>query len=117
MVSVRQTLIEIGWKQPQSPIQTDNSTLTGVVKKPSSNEKEKPWTCVSIGYDAANRKANFDFIGPLVTSIGETIAQSTIYQFTIQLTNHFFLDVSIYSKDSKTTKKIINISLSLDYVF
>ena len=40
MVPVCQTLIEMGWKQHQSPIQTDNSRLTGVVKKPSSNEKE-----------------------------------------------------------------------------
>ena len=104
-VPVRQTLIEMGWKQPQSPIQTDNSTLTGVVKKPSSNEKEKPWTCVSIGYGAANRKANFDFIGTQVTSIGETIAQITISQFTIQLTNHFSWICQYIQKIAKQQRK------------
>ena len=33
MVPVRQTLIEMGWKQPLSPIQTNNSTAAGVVNK------------------------------------------------------------------------------------
>ena len=33
MVPIRQTLIEMGWKQPQSPIQTDNSTSSVVVNK------------------------------------------------------------------------------------
>ena len=40
-VPVRQTLIEMGWKQPQSPIQTDNSTLTGVVNKTIIQQKRK----------------------------------------------------------------------------
>ena len=39
MVPVLQTIIGMGWKQPQSPIQTDNSTAARVVKKPQSKEK------------------------------------------------------------------------------
>ena len=31
MVPLRQTLIEMGWPQPKSPIQTDNTTAEGVV--------------------------------------------------------------------------------------
>jgi hypothetical protein len=31
MIPHRQTLIDMGWPQPQSPIQTDNSTAAGVV--------------------------------------------------------------------------------------
>jgi hypothetical protein len=34
MVPHQQILIDIGWLQPQSPIQTDNSTAVGVTNKP-----------------------------------------------------------------------------------
>jgi hypothetical protein len=33
MIPHRQTLITMGWPQPKSPIQTDNSTAAGVTKK------------------------------------------------------------------------------------
>jgi len=33
MISHRQTLISMGWPQPKSPIQTDNSTTLGVTNK------------------------------------------------------------------------------------
>jgi hypothetical protein len=33
MIPHRQTLIAIGWPQPKSPIQTDNSIATGVTNK------------------------------------------------------------------------------------
>ncbi len=33
MIPHRQTLIEMGWPQPKSPIQTDNSTAAGVTNK------------------------------------------------------------------------------------
>ena len=41
MVPIRQTLIEIGWKQPPSPIQTDNSTAAGFVNKTIIQQKSK----------------------------------------------------------------------------
>ena len=41
MVPISQTLIEMGWKQPPSPIQTDNSTATGVVNKTIIQQKVK----------------------------------------------------------------------------
>jgi hypothetical protein len=33
MIPHRQTLISMGWPEPKSPIQTDNSTATGVTNK------------------------------------------------------------------------------------
>ena len=33
MILYRQTLIAMGWPQPKSPIQTDNSTAAGVTNK------------------------------------------------------------------------------------
>ena len=41
MIPVCQTLIEMGWKQPPSPIQTDNSTAAGVVNKTIIQRKRK----------------------------------------------------------------------------
>jgi hypothetical protein len=33
MIPHRQTIISMGWPQPKSPIQTDNSTTSGVTNK------------------------------------------------------------------------------------
>jgi hypothetical protein len=41
MVSHRQTLIDMGWPQPQSPIQTDNSTAVGVTNKTNVPKQSK----------------------------------------------------------------------------
>ena len=41
MVPIRQTLIEMGWKQPPSPIQTDNLKAAGVVNKTIIQLKSK----------------------------------------------------------------------------
>ena len=41
MAPVRQTVIEMVWKQPPSPIQFDNSTYAGVVNKTIIQRKSK----------------------------------------------------------------------------
>eukprot|EP00804_Cyclotella_cryptica_P026697 CCRYP_007931-RG/>CCRYP_007931-RG protein AED:0.31 eAED:0.31 QI:0/-1/0/1/-1/1/1/0/442 len=41
MVHLRQSLIEMGWPQPQSPIQTDNTTALGVANKTIIAKKMK----------------------------------------------------------------------------
>ncbi len=38
---IRQTLMEMGWKQPMNPIQTDNTTAAGVVNNTIIPEKSK----------------------------------------------------------------------------
>ena len=48
MIPLRNTLVEMGWRQPQSPIQTDNSTDVGftnktVVKKATKSADMKLW--------------------------------------------------------------------------
>ena len=48
MIPLRNTLIEIGWPQPQTPIQTDNSTAVGfanktIVNKAIKSEGMKLW--------------------------------------------------------------------------
>ena len=41
LVPIRQTLVEMGWPQPKTPIQTDNSTAVGVVNKTIIQRKMK----------------------------------------------------------------------------
>ena len=48
MVPLRNTLIEMGWTQPQTPIQTDNSTAVGltniiIVNKATKSADMKLW--------------------------------------------------------------------------
>ena len=48
MITLRNTLIEMGWPQPKSPIQEDNSTAIGftnktIVKKATKSEDIKLW--------------------------------------------------------------------------
>ena len=39
MIPLRHTLIEMGWPQPQTPVQTDNSTVWGSQTIPSSTKQ------------------------------------------------------------------------------
>jgi hypothetical protein len=41
MILHRQTLIDMGWPQPKSPIQTDNSTASGVVNNTTVPRQSK----------------------------------------------------------------------------
>ena len=41
MIPLRHTLIEMGWPQPQTPIQTDNSTVVGFANKTIVNKSTK----------------------------------------------------------------------------
>ena len=41
MIPLRHTLIEMGWSQPQTPIQTDNSKLVGFTNKNIVNKATK----------------------------------------------------------------------------
>ena len=48
MIPLRNTLIEMGWLQPQTPIQTDNSTAVGfanntIVNKAIKSADMKLW--------------------------------------------------------------------------
>ncbi len=57
MIPHRQTLISMGWPQPKSPIQTDNSTATGVTNKTIVPHRAKKmdmcfwWLCCHASQD------------------------------------------------------------------
>ena len=41
LLPIRQTLIKMGWPQPPTPVQTDNTTAVGVVNKTLVSKKLK----------------------------------------------------------------------------
>ena len=41
MITLQNTLIEMGWPQPHTPIQTDNSTAVGFTNKKIVNKATK----------------------------------------------------------------------------
>jgi hypothetical protein len=43
MVPLRNTLMEMGWKQPPSPLQSDNSTAVGVTNSTLIPKKSRSW--------------------------------------------------------------------------
>ncbi len=57
MIPHRQTLIDMGWPQPKSPIQTDNSTAAGVINNTIVPRRSKMmdmcfwWLCCRASED------------------------------------------------------------------
>ena len=50
MVALRHTLAEMGWKQPPTPIQCDNTTAVGMTNSTLIPRRSKIGICVSTGY-------------------------------------------------------------------
>ena len=73
MIPLRKTLIEMGWPQPPSPVQCDNSTATGVTNK----------TCASGGSNAATTKNTSATTGHPETKTWLTTVPSITPPFTI----------------------------------
>ena len=64
MVPLQQSLKEMKWPQPWSPIQTENSTAHGFSNQTIVPKKQSQWIWDFTGSDAATPKANLDTIGP-----------------------------------------------------
>jgi hypothetical protein len=63
-VGLRNTLHEMGHKQPPTPVQVDNSTADGFANKhKSNNENRNPWICVSTGCRIESNKSNSMYTG------------------------------------------------------
>ena len=67
MVAMRQTLQEMKWPQPKSPLQTDNSAAAGVVNNTIVPRNLKTMDCRIPGSDADKPKANLDTTGQVET--------------------------------------------------
>ena len=68
-VSLRTTLHKMGYPQPLTPAEVNNSTAVILAKKKSSNRSPSPWTCGIIGYKIMWLKNIFNSIGDLAIPI------------------------------------------------
>jgi hypothetical protein len=72
MLLHHQTLIDMSWPRPKSPIQMDNSITTWVTNKAIVPSAAKWWICISGGSVAAHLKINFVITGMLAPKTGRT---------------------------------------------
>ena len=84
MIPLRHTLIKMGWTQPQTPIQTDNSisvefTNKTIVNKATKLEDMKLWWLRDI-----ESQEQFRYIGRQGLKMKEITAQSIILQFIMK---------------------------------
>ena len=101
MVPVRHTLTKMGWHQPPSPIQCDNSTAVGMENSslvpPASLNLG---ICASIGTDADNPKSSSVTIGTRVLITVVITAQSITQLYNTRTRGLLDLrDVYIFSRD------------------
>eukprot|EP00804_Cyclotella_cryptica_P030764 CCRYP_009164-RA/>CCRYP_009164-RA protein AED:0.15 eAED:0.16 QI:0/0/0/1/1/1/4/0/1045 len=68
-VYIRIILMELGHKQPATPLQTDNAMAKQSPMGKYNPSAPRPWTCASTGYAIANAENNFEFTGALATAI------------------------------------------------
>jgi hypothetical protein len=85
-----QILSKMGHPQPKTPIQTDNTTVEGVIKIKYSQNAPKHWTCKSIGYVTTKPKDNLKFIGNQGEQTSRIISQSIIHRPTMSMLGQSF---------------------------
>jgi hypothetical protein len=84
MVPHQQTLIDMGWPQPQSPIQTDNSKAVGVTNKTIVPKQSKMMDMRLWWLRCWAHKINFDITGMQAQRIRLTTAPNTIPIYTMK---------------------------------
>jgi hypothetical protein len=95
-VPMRQLLEEMGHKQPKLPSRLTTAPHSG--SSPTSNHVvQRPWTCVSISYAAANRKTNSGTSGNLEPTTKPTTGPSIIAQLTTLKSARKFSPQNSYS--------------------
>jgi len=77
-IPMRTTLEELGHKQPPTPIQTDNSTASGVVNNKIQPKATKVMDMCYYWLKTGKHKNNFRFTDVLVKLTGPTIGPNTI---------------------------------------
>ena len=115
LVPIRQTLLEMGWKQPPSPIQTNNSTAAGVLNKTIIQRKRKFMELRFHWLRCGKPQEQFRFYwAPGHFNWGD---YCTNHHIPIYHTNHRprFSGYVNFSKITKTSMKRKNIYLILDH--
>ena len=78
MVPLRQTLVKMGWPQPQSHIQYDNSTDIGLANETITPARKNQCTYNYTGCNSGMHRASLGPSGHLVPTTLANIAQRTI---------------------------------------
>ena len=107
----------MGWKQPPSLIQTDNLTAAGVVNKTIIQRKIKSMDLRFHWLRCRKSQGNFRFYWPPGKLNWGDYSTKQHPPFIVPITAPNFLDMSIFSKRTKTSMKINNISLILDHFY
>ena len=76
MIPLRNTLTEMGWPQPPSPVQCDNPATTGFTNKTMVKKFSNTWTYASGGSDAAAPNKTSPTTGHQETKTWPTTVQS-----------------------------------------
>ena len=101
---MRQTLIEMGWPQPPTPIQTDNTTAKGVVNNKNFtknwNLRTRDCTCYAVG----KHKNNFNSTETKDPTTGVTITQSNTHQYITRQSAPFLQGALTYYSISSEHK-------------
>jgi hypothetical protein len=84
MVPHQQTLIKMGWPQPCSPLQTDNSTAVGVTNKTIFPKQSKIMDMKLWWLQCQDHKISFTITGMQVQKIGLITAPNTILTYTMK---------------------------------
>jgi hypothetical protein len=89
MVPLHQTLIKMGWPQPCTPIQMDNSTAIGVTKLTIVLHKTKSMNLRLWWLRFQNLNNSSASTGIRAVTIEQTTTPSTTYQSTTKPTDPF----------------------------
>ena len=84
MVPLCHTLTKMGWKQPPSPLQSDNSTAVGMTNCTLIPRKSKSWDLRLTGYVAERLRDSSIFNGIKALPTIGTTAQRTTQSFTMK---------------------------------
>ena len=84
MIPLRHTLIEMGWPQPQTPIQTENSTAVVFTNKTITKNPQNHQIRNCGGSEIEQNKKNSGTVGQKDVKIKETTALSIILQFIMK---------------------------------
>ena len=61
--TIQTTLEELGYPQPPTPVQVDNTTAVGIANDTVKQRSSKPSTCDFTGFGTGSNRANFIFTG------------------------------------------------------
>ena len=70
MIPLLQTLLEMGWPQPLSPIKTDNSTTVSVVNKTNPPRKKNYGHALPLATLLRFPREVLILLGPMINKLG-----------------------------------------------